>query len=396
VSRRNSRRAFVLAAGLGAVPALALGLGRFGYALILPAMRNDLHWSYLQASVLTAANALGYLLGALFAARAAARSSAVATITTGSSTCAASIALCALTAALPALTILRFVAGASGGLAFVAAAGLAADLGERHGVPARRIFGTFAGGAGVGIVLALCATPSSQIGWRASWLVLGGLGLAAIGVMTLTLRNLGPAGSIAPAATLPATARRELRTLAWGYGLFGAAYIGYMTFIVALLRAERHSDGTILVFWGLLGSAAACSTPFWTWLPVPRGPHAGPAIVIAACGLGALLPAALDGTVAALTSAIVFGGSFFAVVAAVSASARTLVATEAATAAIGLLTVSFAIGQSTGPLLGGALADTAAGLRVSLALAALVLFATAAGLAAADRSPHARRRCARR
>jgi uncharacterized membrane protein required for colicin V production len=73
VRRRSSIPAVVLAAGLGAVPALALGLGRFGYTLILPAMRSDLHWSYVQASSLTAANSVGYLVGALAAAPVAAR-----------------------------------------------------------------------------------------------------------------------------------------------------------------------------------------------------------------------------------------------------------------------------------------------------------------------------------
>ncbi len=42
--------------------AVANGLGRFAYALLLPAMREDLHWSYAQAGWLNTANALGYVL----------------------------------------------------------------------------------------------------------------------------------------------------------------------------------------------------------------------------------------------------------------------------------------------------------------------------------------------
>src|SRR6516225_9351193 len=42
--------------------ASALGLARFAYGLILPAMRSELGWSLAQAGALTTANAVGYLL----------------------------------------------------------------------------------------------------------------------------------------------------------------------------------------------------------------------------------------------------------------------------------------------------------------------------------------------
>jgi len=51
--------------GLAMGPAVALGLGRFAYALLLPAMRADLGWSYAVAGAMNTANAIGYLIGAL-------------------------------------------------------------------------------------------------------------------------------------------------------------------------------------------------------------------------------------------------------------------------------------------------------------------------------------------
>ncbi|MBV9469483.1 MAG: YbfB/YjiJ family MFS transporter, partial [Abitibacteriaceae bacterium] len=53
-----------LALGLCLAPAVAIGFGRFAYALILPAIRINLGWSYAQAGGLNTANAVGYLLGA--------------------------------------------------------------------------------------------------------------------------------------------------------------------------------------------------------------------------------------------------------------------------------------------------------------------------------------------
>lgn len=45
--------------------ASALGLARFAYGLLVPAMRNDLGWSLAQAGAVTTANGLGYLAGAV-------------------------------------------------------------------------------------------------------------------------------------------------------------------------------------------------------------------------------------------------------------------------------------------------------------------------------------------
>ena len=54
--------------GLALGPVVALGLSRFAYALLLPAMRSDLGWSFADAGALNTANAARYLAGALVAA----------------------------------------------------------------------------------------------------------------------------------------------------------------------------------------------------------------------------------------------------------------------------------------------------------------------------------------
>ena len=51
-----------LAVAFGA--AVALGITRFSSGLLLPAMRDDLGWSYTLAGTMNTANALGYFIGA--------------------------------------------------------------------------------------------------------------------------------------------------------------------------------------------------------------------------------------------------------------------------------------------------------------------------------------------
>jgi hypothetical protein len=40
---------------------VGLGIGRFAYALVLPDMRDSLHWSYSAAGFMNTINAVGYL-----------------------------------------------------------------------------------------------------------------------------------------------------------------------------------------------------------------------------------------------------------------------------------------------------------------------------------------------
>ena len=63
----SSARPFGLALALALAAAVSLGLARFSYALLLPPMRAELHWSYFVAGAMNTANAAGYLVGALLA-----------------------------------------------------------------------------------------------------------------------------------------------------------------------------------------------------------------------------------------------------------------------------------------------------------------------------------------
>lgn len=59
------RSPLLTAAALSLGAAVALGLTRFSYGLLLPPMREDLGWSYLLAGSMNTYNALGYFVGAL-------------------------------------------------------------------------------------------------------------------------------------------------------------------------------------------------------------------------------------------------------------------------------------------------------------------------------------------
>lgn len=357
------------AAALALTAAAALGLARFGYALVLPDMREALGWSYAQSGALNTANAVGYLAGAIASPLAARRErrafrTALLVIPIG-------LACSAATGALPALLALRVIVGAAGAVAFVLGAARVAQLARPRPDAAPLLLGLYTGGAGVGIALsAVTVTPALAGGadWRVGWLILAAL---AAGCCAIALN----AGGVPGAADAPSTASTGLRALVpalLAYALFGAGYIAYMTFVVALLGDQGASAGATAAFWCLLGASAAASALAWrSRLGRTRAGHElTPVLAVAA--VGAALPALADAGGSLAASAILFGGSFMAVVTAIALLIQRVVEPARRTAALAGATVAFAVGQCAGPIASGLTSD-GAGLRAGLAVSAGLL-----------------------
>lgn len=371
-----------IALGLALGPAVAIGLARFAYALLLPSMRTALHWSFATAGAMNTANALGYLAGALAAAPMARRYGSRRAFLASLAVTAVSLLATAASADVGVLVGLRLLAGVSGAVGFITGAGLVAQLGS--GSSPRRatlLLGIYFAGGGAGIVVsglavpALLAAAGAGTGWRWGWALLGALSLLALGGSTpAALASREPPAPPAGAARWPA---RRLAALLACYGLFGAGYIAYMTFIVAFLKGEGAGTIETTGFWVVLGVAA--TTGGFAWAPVVARLRGGrsTAAVMAVITVGALLPLLSSSVAVTILSAVLFGASFLTVVTAITLVARRSLLPHHWTPAIAALTVAFALGQCTGPILAGVLSDGPAGLRIGLGLSPGVLAAGA-------------------
>ncbi len=367
-----------IVAGLAMAPAAALGIGRFAYALLLPAMVADLGWHYAEAGAMNTANSAGYLAGALTAAPVARRFGLKRTFAVGLFSTAIIIGLSGATSNVLALLMLRIAAGVFGAFAFIAGGALAATAGAGGGrARAPLVLGLYYAGGGMGIAISALVVPLllARIGWRGGWAALGIVSLLAA---CLALPALGR--TPAPAA-LPdlaaADARFSPRAMAGamiGYALFGLGYIAYGTFIIAFLRkTQGFTPLEVSLFWALLGIAGIVAAFAWGPILARLRGGLGAAATLGVLTLGAVLPLVLGDRPAAYLSALLFGGSFLAVVAAVSTFARKIYAPEHWTAAIGALTVAFGAGQTIGPILSGFVSDGPDGIRSGLWLSAGIL-----------------------
>jgi predicted MFS family arabinose efflux permease len=374
---RTTHLAIVLGLAMG--PAVGLGLGRFAYALLLPAMRLDLGWSYAAAGAMNTANAVGYLIGALAAAPIASRFRDKRGFALGLLLATGSLFATGLSSDYAVLALLRAVAGAAGALSLITGGALAAAAGGGGGKGRPTLaLGVYFGGAGFGMVVSAFTVPAlvAQAGWRNGWFVLGALAaVATVAALPALARAPDVAAHKAhrpPAFTSQAT--RGLRAVMASYVLFGAGYIAYTTFIVAYLRNQLgFGPGDVTLFWCCAGVAATGAGLAWGPLLARLTGGRGVALANAAVMIGAILPVLIATRPAVFASAVLFGGSFLIVPTSVTAFVRKAVPPRAWTAAIAVLTVGFAVGQCIGPWLSGVVSDARYGLAGGLLLSGGIL-----------------------
>jgi predicted MFS family arabinose efflux permease len=385
--------------------AVSLGITRFAYGLLLPPMRADLGWSYTLAGAMNTANAVGYLLGALSAPWLMRRAGVPRVLVGASLLASLFMAGSGFFTHDAPLLIQRLLAGVTSAWVFVACGLLAARLGQWYPTRSGLMLGVVYGGVGWGIVLSALAVPgvlaahaSEPHGWAWAWWWLALACVLATAALVWPARffkkkeaaSLNDIGSLATKnfdSTSPALppqspadthgAGQWVKKLGFamaGYTCFGVGYIGYMTFVIALLREQGVAPADITLFYALLGAAVVASGRLWAGL-LDRARGGGAlALLNALLGVATVLPAVTTVWPLLLLSGVMFGGVFLSVVASTTALVRHNLPVAQWPVGISAFTIVFAAGQILGPSAVGWIADGPGGLARGLLCSALALW----------------------
>ncbi len=375
-------RAYLLAFCLSLGVTVSNSFARFAYALVLPAMRTELSWTYAQAGWLNTANAIGYLVGAVLTRLVIRATGNRSLFIGGVLVTALAVLATGMTQDLAWLGVWRLVSGVAGAAAFISGGALSGNvMPDRPQVAATTIAIYFAGG-GVGFLLCGVAIPlwldaGGAGAWQQAWI---GMGLA--GVLMLTVcgwaawqiaePNLEPPRSPGSAPAVHEGVKHLKAGLAT-YLCFGLGYIGYMTFVIAWMRDHGASTFEVVAFWSVFGMASLAGP--WVWR-IPLTAWIPGRMLAAAMGvlaLGAVLPLWSAAFASMLVSAVLFGASMWNIPGSVTNLAKRALPKPAWGAAVATFTMVFAAGQIVGPVATGALADVFGSLRVGLGLSVGVL-----------------------
>jgi predicted MFS family arabinose efflux permease len=362
-----------LAISLGA--AISLGISRFSYALLLPPMRDDLDWSYLLAGAMNTANALGYFLGALITPALMRRFHAQAALIGGALLTGVFMLMSGFVTDAGALLLQRVLAGVASAFIFISGGVLAARLGALHPRRAGFLIGLYYGGTGFGITLSALAVPAvleaaQRIphAWQWAWLTLGAACLLMTVLMAPAARSIDGAAAAAGPKGGPRSGGLGFGLA--GYFMFGVGYIGYMTFVIALLKEQGMRAPTITLFYALLGLAVVASSRIWAGMLDRFKGGESLAILNALLALATLLPVLSAAPVAVFASGLLFGGVFLSVVASTTALVRHNLPPASWSAGISMFTTVFAFGQIVGPTVVGWISDSGGGLQGGLVFSA--------------------------
>jgi predicted MFS family arabinose efflux permease len=377
-----------LSFSLSIAAALSLGVTRFAYGLLLPPMRADLDWSYTTAGAMNTINAFGYFLGALSTPLLMRRWGAVSLLLFGAILSTIFMAGCGFYIETESILAMRFLSGVSSALIFVAGGLLSARLGSILHERAGLILGLYYGGTGTGIVLSALIVPivlhysqEEAHSWKYAWWALSIL----CGIFTLFLYR--PMLELQFMGLHTTTIQKEeqskvqyflfFRALL-GYGLFGVGYIGYMTFVIALLREMGVKPILITLFYTSLGLATIAGGKIWSRL-LDRAKGGGAlAILNGLLGFCVLVPALSTNPFGILFSGVLFGSIFLSVVASTTAFVRHNLNQTLWAKGISAFTIVFALGQILGPTIVGLIADGAGGVENGLVFSSISLWIGAA------------------
>lgn len=361
------------AAGL----AVSMGIGRFALTPLLPLMQREGLLSVDVGAFLATANYLGYLIGALTAARVPVAPRTLVLI--------ALFGTAALTAAMgsfgcvPAWLLLRLMAGVASAWALVGVSSWAVPaLAKRGRADAA---GCVFAGVGLGIALAggwvwwFSAQPTPLL-----WLQLGGLALVLSAVVAIVWQRNPLAVRQAQQQAQSAVMPRGSWPLVLCYGALGFGYILPATYLPALARELIDDPQRFGLVWPVFGLAAAASTLLagralrrWHRLRIWSVSYG---LMAAGCAL----PLLTHSGVALTLAALLVGGTFMVATMVGLQQARTLVPTNP-TPLLGRMAAAFASGQIASPLVALALARVFApgwsGIEITLILATISLLASA-------------------
>jgi predicted MFS family arabinose efflux permease len=366
-----------LAFGGLAAMAAAIGIGRFVYTPILPAMIAALGWSKSDAGLVASANLLGYFVGALLAGQPFTVARPRPWLLAALAISAASTAAMGLPPDIVPFVGLRFIGGVASAFVIVCASTLVLERLSRTGRGSLSAI-QFAG-VGFGIMISAIAV-SAMLAWGADWRSLW-IGTGALAVLAALFAAL----LIPPPDNVGASIEPEvinappsgMGAMIIAYGLFGFGYVITATFLVAIVRLTNEVRVLEPWVWTVFGLAAIPSVTVWGWL----GKRIGILNAFAAaCALEAVGVAASVEWVTIpgiCLSALLLGGTFMGIT-VLGFMAGRMLSTGNRHRAFARMTASFSAGQMVGPTVAGFLSERFGDFRVASLIAAGALMAAAA------------------
>ncbi|MCC5976893.1 MAG: YbfB/YjiJ family MFS transporter [Salinarimonas sp.] len=324
---------------------VGVGLGRFAYTPLLPALVAQDWLSESQAAYAGAANLAGYLAGALTAQALAARPERIAILNGALAAAAISLLACALPLGFLWMAPWRFVAGMAG--AFIMVLGPATILAATPAEARARVSGMIFVGVGLGIIVSGTLLPAlAASGLVLAWVTLGLVGFA----LTAATWRLWPR-AILPAtiSSAPLPGRLTVLLIIIAYASDGIGFVPHTLFLSDFVaRGLDQGEFAGGIYWAVFGAGAVVGAPACGLIASRFGlmPSFIGALMVKAAAVA--LPLVATQAPALALSAFLVGALTPGMVALAAGLSAMLAHGPAQARLFGALTIAFALAQAGG------------------------------------------------
>ena len=322
---------------------VGVGLSRFAYTPLLPAVIEHGWFTSAQAAYLGAANLLGYLLGALFAHSLLRRFSSATLLRIAFTSVSLSFLCCAWHSHVVVFFSARLISGIAGGLLMVIGPSWALSQLSPH---AKARYGPLAfTGIGLGALLAATCVPLlTPFSLPLNWMILSALS-AITGLWASQL--ISTFMPLAHAAEEKTPFSHAVIWVLIAYAFDAAGFIAHTVFWVDFLAREAQLGTPYAAFqWGIFGLGAMCGPFIGTGLNRLFGSEKALLCAFGVKAIAIFLPVVSLSWVSQSLSSFWVGALTPALVSLTATYLAALLPSQSLTKAWGIATAAFAFTQA--------------------------------------------------
>lgn len=352
------------------------GFARMAYGAVLPYMQESMNLSISQTGLVGTVMFLGYLLTVGLSGVLVIRWGAKTVLLSGGFLVLVAMIGISASSYFWMICMFMFLSGAGSSLVFTPLMSIVIGrFPQKRGMA----LGILLSGAGIGMLLSGFMIPLlikhfPTLGWRAVWVFFSIVSLIVLIIASVVLKNPDVIQKAKIEEKPQWLKNKELTKIAVLYFFLGLAYLIPNLYQTSFMLSKGFSNEVAGSVYAIAGIFSIAGGPVWGIISDKMG--AQKTLLLAWCfaAAGNLLPIMLTSTAGFIISSIIWGSSIGGIVTLIQVKGSEQVPPKYVSAAIGFISIFYAIGQALGPGVSGWIIDHMGNFSSAYGFGAIVYF----------------------
>lgn len=352
------------------------GFARMAYGAVLPYMQTSMNLSISQTGLVGTVMFLGYLLTVGLSGVLAIRWGAKTVLLGGGFLVLVAMIGISVSSYFWMICLFMFLSGAGSSLVFTPLMSIVIGrFPQKRGMA----LGILLSGAGIGMLLSGFMIPLliknfPALGWRAVWVFFSVVSFIVLIIASVVLKNPDVMQKAKMEEKPQWLKNKELTKIAVLYFFLGLAYLIPNLYQTSFMLSKGFSNEVAGFVYAIAGIFSIVGGPVWGIISDKIG--AQKTLLLAWCFAvaGNLLPIMLTNTAGFIISSIIWGSSIGGIVTLIQVKGSEQVPPKYISAAIGFISIFYAIGQAIGPGVSGWIIDHMGNFASAYGFGAIVYF----------------------